>query len=144
MRKRGFPLSPPSNNIFPMSTEREDRVYQDVLRMVLWGEPKEDVMRKIEVNGFTGDAAERLYARAFGERLAEIFATCRRKILIGALLVAGGVGLFCICWFVFLFTSRLVIALSLMGVGYGAWKLIDGFAGILTAKTREGSVTEDD
>ncbi len=112
--------------------------------MVLWGEPKEDVMRKLEVNGFTGAAADQLYARGFGERLAEIFATCRRKIRIGALLIAGGIGLFCICWFVFFFTSRLVIALSLMGLGIGAWKVIDGFAGILTAKTREGSVTEND
>ena len=127
-----------------MSTEREDRVYQDVLRMVLWGDPKDDVMRKLGVNGFTGDAADRLYARAFGERLAEIFATCRRKIRIGALLIACGVGLFCICAFVFHFTSRLIVTLSLMGLGIGAWKLIDGFAGILTAKTREGSVTEDD
>lgn len=127
-----------------MSTEREDRVYQDVVRMVLWGEPKDDVMRKLEVNGFTGDAADRLYARAFGERLAEIHATCRRKIRTGALLVAGGVGLFCICAFVFHFTSRLIIALSLMGLGFGTWKLIDGFVGILTAKTREGSVTDDD
>ena len=127
-----------------MSTEREDRVYQDVLRMVLWGEPKDDVMRKLEVNGFTGDAADRLYARAFGGRLAEIFATCRRKIRTGALLIAGGIGLFCICWFVFYFTSRLVITFSLLGLGFGAWKVIDGFAGILTAKTREGSVTDDD
>lgn len=136
-------MLPLSNSIFPMSTEREDRVYQDVLRMVLWGEPKDDVMRKLEVNGFSGDAADRLYARAFAERLAEIHATCRRKILIGALLVACGVGLFCICAFVFHFTSRLIITLSLMALGFGAWKLIDGFAGILTAKTREGSVTED-
>lgn len=126
-----------------MSSEREERVYQDVLRMVLWGEPKADVMRKLEVNGFSGDAADRLYSRAFGERLAEIFATCRRKIRIGALLVAGGVGLFCICAFVFHVTSRLIITLSLMGLGFGAWKLIDGFTGILTAKSREGSVTED-
>lgn len=144
MRKRGLQLPPPSNKAFPMSTEREERVYQDVLRMVLWGEPKEDVMRKLEVNGFTGDAADRLYVRAFGERLAEIHATCRRKIRTGALLIACGVALFCICAFVFHFTSRLIVTLSLMGLGFGAWKLIDGFAGILTAKTREGSVTEDD
>jgi hypothetical protein len=127
-----------------MSTEREDRVYQDVLRMVLWGEPKDDVMRKLGVNGFAGDAADRLYARAFGERLAEIFASCRRKILIGMLMIASGVGLFCICWFVLRFTSNWVIALSAMGLGFGTWKVIDGFAGILTAKTREGSVTDDD
>lgn len=127
-----------------MSTEREDRVYQDVLRMVLWGEPKEDVMRKLEVNGFTGDAADQLYSRAFMERLAEIFATCRRKILIGWLMIAGGVGLFCVFWFVLRFTTNWVIALSAMGLGFGTWRVIDGFAGILTAKTREGSVTDDD
>ena len=89
-------------------------------------------------------AALDFYARAFGERLAEIFATCRRKIRIGALLIVGGIGLFCICWFVFHFTSRLVLSLSLMGLGFGSWKLIDGIVGILTAKTREGSVTDDD
>ncbi len=112
--------------------------------MVLWGGTKDDVMRKLEVNGFTGEAADRLLARAFGERLAEIHATCRRKIRTGALLIAGGSGLFCSCWFVLDFTSRMVIALSLMGLGFGTWKLIDGFVGILTAKSREGSVTEDD
>lgn len=126
-----------------MPTEREDRVYQEVLRMVLWGEPKDDVMRKLEVNGFTGEDADRLYARAFGERLAEIHAACRRKILIGMLMVAGGAGLFCVCWFVLLFTSNWVIALSAMGIGFGTWKVIDGLAGILTAKSREGSVTDD-
>jgi len=96
------------------------------------------------VNGFAGDAADRLYARAFGERLTEIFATCRSKILIGMLMIVSGVGLFCVCWFVLRFTSNWVIALSAMGLGFGTWKVIDGFAGILTAKTREGSVTDDD
>jgi hypothetical protein len=127
-----------------MSTEREERVYQDILRMVLWGEPKDDVMRRLEVNGFTGDAADHLYGRAFDERLGEIFASCRRKIRTGALLIAGGAGLFWICWFAIGFTNRQVIALSLMGLGFGAWRVIDGFTGILTAKTREGSVTDDD
>ena len=112
--------------------------------MVLWGGSKDDVMRKLEVNGFTGEAADRLFARAFGERLAEIHATCRSKIRTGALLIACGAGLFCICAFVFHFTSRLIIALSLMGLGFGTWQLIGGFVGILTAKSREGSVTEDD
>lgn len=112
--------------------------------MVLWGQPKDDAMRKLEVNGFTGDAADRLFARAFGERLAEIHATCRRKIRTGALLMAGGVGFFCICGFVFHFTNWMIIAVSLIGLGFGTWQLIDGFVGILTAKSREGSVTEDD
>lgn len=126
-----------------MSTEREDRVYEEVLRMVLWGRPKDDVMRRLEVNGFAGDAADLLFARAFGERLAEIHATCRRKIRTGALLVAGGIGVFCICGFVFHFTSWMIIAVSLIGLGFGTWQLIHGFVGILTAKTCEGSVTED-
>ena len=51
--------------------------------MVLWDEPKADVMRKFEVNGFTGGAAYDLYVRAFGERFAEIFAAGRRKIREG-------------------------------------------------------------
>lgn len=144
MRKRVLRLPLPSNKAFPMSTEREERVYQEVLRMVLWGEPKDEVMRRLAVNGYTGEAADSLFARAFGERLAEIHAACRRKIRTGALLVAGGVGLFCVCWFVLLFTSKWVIALTAMGLGFGTWKVIDGFAGILTAKTREGSVSDDD
>ena len=112
-------------------------VYQGLLRMVLWGEPKEDVLQKARVNGLSAEEAENLYQKAIKERIRVIRSEYRRKALSGLLVIAGSVALFSV---VAVTTGRAYVIWLALGVAYGLWKAIDGFSGILMAANREGSV----
>jgi len=116
---------------------KEELVYQGLLRMVLWGEPKEDVLQKARVNGLGAEEAENLYQKAIKERIRVIRSEYRRKALSGLLVIAGSVALFSV---VAVTTGRAYVIWLALGVAYGLWKAIDGFSGILMAANREGSV----
>ena len=120
------------------STEsaREELIYQGLLRMVLWGESKEEVLRKARVNGLTTEEAEGLYQKAMEERIRVIRAEYRAKALKGLMFIIASVVLFFI---VAAITGRAFVIFAL-GVAYGLWKAIDGISGILMAANREGSV----
>jgi len=119
------------------------RLYDMVLKMVLWGEKKEDVYHRLEVNSVTGTTADLLYAHAWGERIATIRAAYRHKVLIGAGLIVGGLAVFSACWFGLHFIPRVLMMICFGAVGIGAWKTIDGLAGYVMAGKRQGSVTEE-
>jgi len=115
---------------------KEELVYQGLLRMVLWGEPKEEVFRKARVNGLSAEEAEDLYQKAIKERICVIRAEYRGKALKGLIFIVASVVLFFI---VAAMTGRAFVIFAL-GVAYGLWKAIDGISGIFMAANREGSV----
>lgn len=116
---------------------KEELVYQGLLRMVLWGEPKEEVLLKARVNGLSAEEAESLYQKAITERIRVIRSEYRRKTVSGSLVIAGSVALFSV---VAVTTGRAYVIWLALGVAYGLWKAIDGISGILMAANREGSV----
>ncbi|MEO5713600.1 MAG: hypothetical protein ABIT37_08925 [Luteolibacter sp.] len=118
-------------------------LYAFVLRMVLWGEKREDVYRSLEVNGITGGMADRLYAHAMADRIRTIRSDCTRKLLIGVGLVVAAVVTFSLCWFGLGFIPRFLLCACFVALGIGSWKSIDGAAGYLMATARTGSVTEE-
>jgi hypothetical protein len=128
----------------PLSSDLRERIMDDVRRMVLWGEPKEAVLRKLEVNGIAGEAGAAAYSEAFAERVAVIHGFYRRKARLGLLAILGAGALMALCVFVFEgIKGRLWIIFGLL-LGFGLWKFVDGFTGMLMAKNREGSVADLD
>jgi hypothetical protein len=115
---------------------KEELVYQGLLRMVLWGEPKEDILRKARVNGLSAEEAEGLYQKAIKERIRVIRAEYRGKALKGLMFIIASVTLF----FIAAATTGRAFVIFALGVAYGLWKAIDGISGILMAANREGSV----
>ncbi len=117
-----------------------DLIYDGVLRMVLWGEPKEEIYRKLEVNGFRGDEADKIYQRAMDERISSIRIDCRRKIWIGLGAIVGSLVLFFLVLNVF-FRAYPIL---LVGALYGIWKLGDGISRYFLAPGLKGSIADED
>jgi hypothetical protein len=123
--------------------QRRQRIYEIILRMVLWDEKEEDVFKKLEVNGFTGEKAQEMYREARRERVAAIRGDCWRPAGLGLLVLALSVGVFCQFWFGFGFIPRLLIGGCAVGTFFGGWKLVGGLVGLVTASTKQGSLAED-
>ena len=126
-----------------MDDPTEEPLYEMVLGMVLWGEPREEVFHRLQVNGITGDRAERIYATAWEERLTVIRRDYGRKAGTGLLLMIGAAAIFCGFWFGVRVIPRLLLYVCFGMLGVGLWKAVDGFAGWIMAGSREGPVTED-
>lgn len=127
-----------------MSPDLESRVYTSVRRAVLWGQEKAEIFKMLQVNGVTGEAAEAMFRRARGERIAVLRNEAVRAAVKGALLLAGGVGLFCVFWFGVGAINRGVIVISGLMAVRGVWLSIGGVTDLFLAPTKEGSVLGDD
>lgn len=127
-----------------MDDPTEEPLYEMILSKVLWGEPREDVFHRLGVNGITGERAERIYAAAWGERLRVIRRDYARKAGMGLLLIVGAAGIFCFFWFGVQGIPRLLLYVCAGMLGVGAWKAIDGIAGMLMAGSKGGSVADDE
>lgn len=122
-----------------------DATYDNILRMVLWGDQPEDIMHRLEVHGITGDEARLLYQRAMAERVAAIRAHHRPAIWIGLAAWALGTGVFALLDFLtegFAVTHHRMILIPLFLISFGLWKLASGISGFMTAKSRTGSVSD--
>jgi hypothetical protein len=126
-----------------MDDPTQEPLYQMILGMVLWGEPREEIFHRLSVNGITGERAGRIYDAAWSERLTVIRRDYARKAGLGLLLMIGAAALFCFFWFGVRVIPRLVLYICAGMLGVGAWKAIDGFAGMLMAGSKEGPVAED-
>jgi hypothetical protein len=126
-----------------MDDPTEEPLYEIILGKVLWGEPREEVFHRLSVNGITGERAERIYAAAWEERLTVIRRDYARKAGFGLLLIVGAAATFCFFWFYVRAIPRVLIYVCAGMLGVGAWKAIDGFAGMIMAGSKEGSVADD-
>ena len=125
-----------------MESEQKELIYQGIFRMVIWGEPKDDVLRKLEVNGIIGKEALSMYAKAFRERVATIRSGYWKKVNIGSIWLVAGLGLFCFLWFLIggITNQLLIICGAVAAIGF--WNLIWGFSGIIQAPVKEGSISD--
>jgi hypothetical protein len=126
-----------------MDDPTEEPLYEMILGKVLWGEPREEVFHRLSVNGITGERAERIYAAAWSERLTVTRRDYARKAGLGLLLLMGAGAIFCFFWFYVRAISRNVVIGLVAMLGVGAWKAIDGIAGMIMAGSKEGSVADD-
>lgn len=130
-----------NDNEYPLGIDSHP-YYALVLKMVLWGEDRDDVYRRLEVNGVTGGIADRLYEHAREDRIRTIRSAYFIKILFGGGLFLAAVVIFPACWFGLGFIPKIVLYGCFVALGIGSWKSTDGISGYLMAPTRTGSVTD--
>ena len=123
------------------------RIYEDALRSVLSGDGQEEIMHALEVNGFTGAEADKIYLQAVSERFTYIRRVYWKRIVVGLAFVAAGVALYAVIWFLPGWATaygRYAIVLSAAAAAFGAWRLLNGLSGVLTASSRTGPVYDID
>ena len=125
--------------------EQSERFYDGVLRQVLWGDGRDEIMHRLEVNGITGDEADRIFQRAMRERIATIRGGYWRRIGRGGIVLSIGIGLFAgiaILTEGFRVFNVLTIFVPAGVTVFGAWRFFGGVIGVLTAASRTGSISE--
>lgn len=112
--------------------------------MVIWDEPRDDVLHRLEVNGITGLKAQQMYEKARAERVAIIRKESIRKAAFGLGLLLVGCGLlfgFAIGLGVVI---RPVLALGAAAAVFGLWYFSKGLFYIFFAHAKEGSLADED
>ena len=127
-----------------MSPESEARIYENVLREVIWGAERDAVLEMLQSSGIVGEPAERLFRRARQERIALLRAEGVHRAVKGVLLLAAGVGLFCVFWYGLGWIIRQIIIGSGLLCAWGLWWSVTGAVDILLAPTKRGSVAAGD
>jgi len=115
-------------------------MYRSVLRAVLWGTERAEVFEMLAANGVTGEEAEAMFRRARSERVAVLRDEAIRKAVKGALLLGGGIALFCFFWFGLRVITRSVFVISGLLGAWGLWKSVDGAMDAILAPTKQGPV----
>lgn len=127
-----------------MTDEFKDRIFQGARRMVIWGEPRADVIHRLEVNGIPPDEAQQMYERALAERVSLLRTEAFKQTM-------QGLGLMLAALFLFnrlaegsgTISSHGISAILLTGF-FGAWRFFKGLFGCLSARSREGSLADDE
>ncbi|MDA8975265.1 hypothetical protein N9F50_01630 [Akkermansiaceae bacterium] len=115
--------------------------YNLIHKMVLWGEPKEAVMKRLAVNNVTGAEAELLYHHARKDRIATIRQEYRKKMKIGAFILAGTILYFVVSMVTM---NTVVVPYALLAaVAIGMWQIVNGVSGFMMAESKQGSVADD-
>lgn len=126
-----------------MNPDLQERVYHNVERAVLWGEPREEVFRIMETNGITGPDAEAVFRRAWAERLSLLRGEGLRLMIKGLVILGIACSAFAVFWYGFGVMTRLVFVLCGLGAIWGIWLALDGLSNIVLAPIKRGSVLED-
>ncbi len=127
-----------------MSPELRERIYQDVLRAVLWDERREKTYFMLKVNGITGESADEMYEEARRERVAEIRGGGVRKCITGGCALVAGAGLFGGFWYGAGAITGRILAISGASAIFGAYRLLDGALTVLLAHKKKGSIAEEE
>ncbi len=127
-----------------MSAEGEDRIYENVLREVIWGTERDEVFRLLHANGITGERAEQMFQRARHERVSLLRGEAARRAAKGVMLIAAGIALFCGFWYGLGWIMRPIIIGSGLLCAWGFWRAVSGTMDFLLAPNKRGSVSADD
>lgn len=132
------------SDTIPYENEPEEHPRFDLIhKMVLRGEPKERVLKRLEVNGVTGSKADLLYRHAMKDRVATIRQEFIKKASIGLGMIVFSIIVFCIFWFGLGFIINYVLSILCGITVFGLWKLGSGIAGYLNAESWQGSVADE-
>ena len=113
-------------------------------RMVLWDEPKEKVIRMLEVNGFEGAEGERLYKQAFKERTDYFRMAGLKRIWIGLAILAGAIFTIYALQDAQTGRSGRRFAFAWILLALGGAGVIDGFFRVFTAPKKRGSIADEE
>lgn len=121
-----------------MDDPREHRLFERSLRMVIWGDKREEVYHMLSVNGVTGAEADAVYAAARREVTAAVRDAGRQKVKRGLMFLGGCALAFSVCWFGLGFIPVVLLYAVCAMVGVGLWNCIDGLTSMLRASKKEG------
>lgn len=130
--------------------------YDVILKMVLWGEDREAIYHRLKVNGIEGDRADKIYQRAWTERMRSIRGEGLKALLIGLGSIGLAVGIFYFFKLDELDVEEfgdgvngvpflpwlLGFAAAILGF-IGIWKSAQGSFEILFAASKKGSIGND-
>ncbi len=125
-----------------MTDSLRERVYADVLHMVIWDEPEDGIFKMLEVNGITGDDARNMFAKAYAIRVASIRTDCRHMVVTGAVWSILGGGTFYWFWFGLGGISRGVFIMTVGAFAIGLYKMLNGISGAIFAAKKRGSLAD--
>lgn len=109
--------------------------------MVIYGEPKEAIMKRLAVNDVTGAEAELLYHYARKDRIATIRQEYRRKMKVGGLILGSTILYFVVSMITM---NMVVVPYALFGaVAIGMWRMVSAITGFVMAESKEGSVADE-
>ena len=123
------------------------RMYENVLRCVLSGDGQEEIKDMLAVYGTTGAEADMIYLQAMSERVTYIRSVYWNRVVVGLALVAAGIALLAAIWYLSgggAAYGVLAIYLPAAPAAFGAWKLLNGLSGVVTASSRTGPVSDFD
>ena len=126
-----------------MNATREEKIYQTILRSVMWGTERDDILYTLQVNGITGEQAEEIYQSACRERIAFLRSEALRKAILGLMLLIAAIGLFSVFWFGFGAITRFLFIICAGLAAWGIYLLVDGTVAAVFAPSKKGSVTPD-
>jgi hypothetical protein len=107
----------------------------------LWGDPPEEVLKYLIIQGFTYEEASGFVKELFRERMATIRGNGVRNIVVGIALVCVPIVSF------FIFTSMGFIPLKLFAITvivglWGGWLILKGTFMVVAPKAESGDVAE--
>ena len=108
---------------------------------IFWGDPPEEVIKYLKVQGFSYEEASSLVQAMFEERAVTTRANGIRKIVIGSALLAVPI----VAFFIFLGIGIIpmkLFAIAIMVGLWGAWMLINGIIMFLAPKWERGDVAD--
>ncbi|MDB4618454.1 hypothetical protein OAG53_02135 [Akkermansiaceae bacterium] len=114
-----------------------------VHKMVLQGDPKDRIYKRLEVNGVTGDEADTLYRHAMKERVQIIRGESFKKILGGIGLIALAAAVFATFWFGLGYIQHVIFYLLTAVSGLGFILIGIGLSNYWRARSHIGSVADN-
>ena len=108
---------------------------------IFWGDPPEEVIKYLKVQGFSYEEASGLVQAMFQERAVTIRANGIRKIVIGTGLVAVPLVTFFIFLSIGIIFMKLLALTIIVGL-WGVWMLVNGIFMILAPKWERGDVAD--
>jgi hypothetical protein len=118
-----------------------NQVGHEARAKILWGDPPEEVVHYLRVQGFSEEEAWEVVDAAFQERAATIRGMGIKKILLGSVLVALPFVTYSIFAGMPSITIRLVGLAAVAGL-WGAWLLIKGITMLASPKSEPGDVAD--
>ena len=123
----------------------KERAINPVTRRVMWGEDEAQILDSLHSQGYTEEDALDLLHMARRDRARTIRGIFWPKIWWGLLLIGLGVGVVLAFYYLtdtYPARGRGQIAIQLTPFIFGAWQLLSGLSGLLTAGSRSGPVSE--
>jgi hypothetical protein len=122
-------------------TATREQLEHEARAKIFWGDPQDEVVNFLRMNGFTYDEAATLTDGMVGERISAIRSGGIRKSALGLALLSIPV----IAWA--MMASMGVYSVSLLGIAgafglWGAWKLLKGVLMLIFPEMESSDVAD--